>query len=136
MFYGINEVAVIVSAILAIAVGSVWYSPLLFGQPWMKAVGFTEDDMEASKKKMPKLFVLGAVANIVVLYALAWFVLVAESINMSVLEMGIWITVLLAAVAAGGAVWEQKPLSYLVINVVYTAVVVIGGMHVIAYWPW
>jgi hypothetical protein len=50
----------------------VWYSPLLFAKPWMKALGIdpkhtmTEED----KKKMPWLFLSGIVASFLVVYGM------------------------------------------------------------------
>ena len=32
----INYIAVLVSAVIGMAIGALWYSPLLFGKIWMK----------------------------------------------------------------------------------------------------
>lgn len=41
----INYLAVGVAALSAFALGGVWYSPVLFQKPWMKANGFSEADV-------------------------------------------------------------------------------------------
>jgi len=136
MFYGINEVAVIVSAILSMAVGSIWYSPLLFGKQWMVAVGLTEADMESAKARMPKMFALAACANIILLFVLAHVVARVEELGMTVFVASVSVVILMGAALAGNTIWEQRSLSYFLINLTYMAVIIIGGMHVIAYWPW
>lgn len=42
-----NWIAVIVAALVAFAVGGIWYGPL-FGKAWMAEVGFTEEDAKDS----------------------------------------------------------------------------------------
>jgi hypothetical protein len=44
-FY-INHCAVLVCALANLALGAIWYSPLLFYKPWMKENNFTEDDLK------------------------------------------------------------------------------------------
>jgi len=136
MFENVNEVAVLVSAILAMAMGSIWYSPLLFGIHWMRATGLTPEDLESSKTKMPKLIILAFVGNLVTLYVLAQFVAFSKAASIPLANIAFLLTVLLGAVMAGAVIWEQKRYSYFLINVGYAAVVVFGGMAIIWHWPW
>lgn len=136
MFENTNEIAILVSAILAIAIGSVWYSPLLFGNHWMRAAGLTEGDLESAKDTMLKSFAGAVVVNIILLYIIAQFVALSQLAGVSLKMIGSLLTAFLAAVMAGAIIWEQRPLSYLLINVGYSAVVLFGGMAVIWYWPW
>lgn len=41
----INYLAVLVAAVLNMAIGALWYSPVLFAKPWMKAIGKSMKDM-------------------------------------------------------------------------------------------
>ncbi|OFX19083.1 MAG: hypothetical protein A2041_00860 [Bacteroidetes bacterium GWA2_31_9b] len=43
---GINYLAMVVAALSAFAIGSVWYSPLMFGKGWQKALGLSDDDIK------------------------------------------------------------------------------------------
>ena len=45
-FYAINWLAVLVSAIASMAVGFLWYSPVLFATTWMKLMGVKCDTPE------------------------------------------------------------------------------------------
>lgn len=136
MFENVNEAAVLVSVLLAMAVGSIWYSPLLFGKHWMRATGLTEADLEASKEKMPKLLVGAFVANLLLLYMIAQFVAFTQAAHKSLEVTATYLVLFLFAVMASAVIWEKKTLPYLFINVGYATVVVFGGMTVIWYWPW
>jgi hypothetical protein len=43
-FVGINPWAVLVSAIAAMVIGFLWYSPILFANPWMRLMGIDTND--------------------------------------------------------------------------------------------
>ena len=42
----INWLAMLVAALIPLAVGALWYSPMLFANAWMKATGLTEDALK------------------------------------------------------------------------------------------
>lgn len=67
--YDLNLWAILVSAIAAMILGSLWYGPL-FGKPWMKLVGMKKKDME-SKEGMGKAYGLMFLGNIVMAIVLA-----------------------------------------------------------------
>jgi Protein of unknown function (DUF1761) len=41
----VNWIAIIVAAIVPMVVGALWYSPLLFADPWMHAVGRSREEL-------------------------------------------------------------------------------------------
>lgn len=136
MLGNINEIAVIVSAILAMAVGSIWYSPLLFGDYWMRAAGVSKEQIENSKIKLPTLLIFGFFANAILLFVVANFVLLSQKIGYPLAGTGTLLVLLLGSVLASAVIWEQKSLVYLIINIGYAAVVIYGGMSIIWLWPW
>jgi hypothetical protein len=79
----INYLAVLVSAVVAFAIGGLWYSPVLFAKQWVNAHGFTEEQMKEMQKGAGKaygisilcqLLIALAIAIIVSYVNLAWFV--------------------------------------------------------------
>ena len=46
----INWLAVLVAALSTFLVGGLWYSPVLFGKVWMRANGFTEQQVQSFNK--------------------------------------------------------------------------------------
>lgn len=57
-----NFYAILVAALTTLVVGSVWYSPMLFGNAWMKETGLTEEDLK--KGSMVKIFGLTFVFSV------------------------------------------------------------------------
>lgn len=47
MGYSINYLAVLAGGIAYMALGALWYAPIFFGHPWMRALGKTEDQLKA-----------------------------------------------------------------------------------------
>jgi hypothetical protein len=67
----VNLFAVLLAAVASMGVGFLWYSPMMFGKPWMKLMGLTMKDMNSAKKEMGKLYALSFVASIVTAYVLS-----------------------------------------------------------------
>jgi hypothetical protein len=71
MQYLVNYFAVLVAALSCMVVGYVWYGPL-FGQAWMKEMGFTTQSMKDMQKNgMGKSYGLMFVAALITAYVLA-----------------------------------------------------------------
>ena len=45
----VNIWAVVLAAISYLILGALWYSPLLFGKPWMRLNNFTDEDFKSNK---------------------------------------------------------------------------------------
>ncbi len=67
----LNWFAVITAALSNFLIGGLWYSPLLFGNVWMKENKFTDDDLK--KGNMAKIFGLTFLFSIVMAFNLAMF---------------------------------------------------------------
>ena len=67
----INYMAVIVCIVVLHAIGFLWYSPLLFAEPWMEMVGWTEEKMQASPPGA-SIWIVNFLASAVSTYILAW----------------------------------------------------------------
>lgn len=73
---GANWVGVIVAAIAAMVVGAFWYGPL-FGQPWMRAMGWDPSDkakMDQMKKGVGLSYVWQFIASLLMAYILTVFI--------------------------------------------------------------
>lgn len=69
--FHINHWAVLVCAIANLALGALWYSPLLFYKAWMKENKFTDDDI---KKVYPaKTYSITLFISVIISYNLAFF---------------------------------------------------------------
>lgn len=108
----VNYFAVIISSILAMGLGFLWYSPVLFGTPWMRLMGFTKQSLKKSKKNMGPMYALSFVATILTVWILAVVMnLVILSTLGEALELAffLWLgfeaTVMLTEVIFGGKKW-------------------------------
>jgi O-antigen/teichoic acid export membrane protein len=63
----VSLVAIIAAAISGMAVGALWYSPLLFARPWMRALGKSEGDIQPGSRP----FIVAALGNLVMAFMLS-----------------------------------------------------------------
>lgn len=73
--FAVNYFAVLISSIIAFAIGAVWYSPALFFKPWAASVRKSEEELK--KGASPFSYVITFLAWFVSIYVLArifWFV--------------------------------------------------------------
>jgi glucan phosphoethanolaminetransferase (alkaline phosphatase superfamily) len=132
----INELAVIVTSLLAIALGSIWYSPLVFGAYWQKAAGLTEEDLALTKSELSRSLIVAFVSNMIVLFVIAHLVRIGTSFDIPRLHLAGALIVLIGASIASMVVWEKRPFLYFAIHTGYAALVIGMGVVVISYWPW
>ena len=71
-FNQINWLSVIVSALAAFALGSLWYSPVLFGKAWQKLIKLSDDEMKSAN--MPLIFGTTFILNIIGAFVLDMFI--------------------------------------------------------------
>lgn len=81
MEISINMMAILAAATASVAVGFLWYSPLVLGRPWMDVMGYTPQTLKKRQKKMTPWYVLSfalsmltaCVLTYVMTYSLAFF---------------------------------------------------------------
>ncbi len=66
----VNLFTLLAAVVASMLIGYLWYSPMLFGKPWMKLMGISKEDMKGAKKGMTKMYTLSAVAAFVTAYVL------------------------------------------------------------------
>lgn len=132
MDVSVNYIAVFVSAIASMALGYLWYSPILFGKAWEKMAG-----VEMKKEGATKSYILMLVSALVVAYVMAHFVwLVAQGFGSEVsaasgVSTAFWAWLgFVATTSLGSVLWEAKPWAYWLINAGYWLVnlVLIGAI--------
>lgn len=117
----INHLAVFAAAVSDFFVGALWYSPILFYKGWMDANKFTEEDL---KKGNPAVtFGFTFVLSLIISYNLAFFLGDAQTDALWGLQAGLlagfgWAAMAFAIIA----LFEKKPLKYILINCGYIVV--------------
>ncbi len=131
--FQVNYLAVGAAALATIVIGVLWYSPPLFGNLWMKAHGYTQEQMR--KKAGPGLIVslfcyvvMAFVLSVLVSYAGASTALQGASLGFLV-----WIG-FLATLGLTAHMYSEKPLSIYVMDAGYQlAYAVVMGV-ILAVW--
>jgi len=107
----INFVAVAVSAIASFAIGALWYSPVLFGKAWQKAVSLSEDEL----KKANMAVVFGSSFLLILLMNLGLAAILqghasSEMTALSGFVYGLLIGVFFIATSIGiNMIYQRKP---------------------------
>ena len=132
----INYLAAFVGALINIAIALVWYNPKVFGTIWMKAAGTENMDMAQEKKAMPKKMFLVLISSFIMAYVLALLVGVFNATTFAegvMVAFWVWLGFSMTN-EFGRTLWENAPLSLLVVNGAYMIVsyALIGGM--LAVW--
>ncbi len=136
MFETINENAVLVVSFLALAVGSIWYSPLLFGNAWQRLAFLRDSDLSYTRREFIMLLVGVLVANVVVFGVIAYVLTVVPRSILSLTELLAGLSLFVSAVIVSMAMWEKRSFVYGCIHVGYAVLVISLGIAVITYWPW
>lgn len=110
----INYLAVIVAALSDFVVGALWYSPLLFAKPWMKANGFTPEDLKKGNPAVTYTVVL--VLSLVISYILALFLGTPDTDTTRGLAVGVHAGVLAVCAMTVIALFEKRSLGYILVN--------------------
>ena len=113
----INHAAVIVAALSDFLVGALWYSPLLFAKPWMKATNLTAEDLKKGNAALTYTVVF--VLALVISYNLAFFLGNPETTASWGLTAGFLAGVWAAAAMVIVALFEKRSVSYMAINAGY-----------------
>ncbi len=139
-FAGINFWAVLVSAIATMVIGFLWYSPLLFANPWMRLMGTDPSDkakVAEMQKSAGKLYSLSFLASIVSAVALAKII---DLTNVNTIPYGmkvgfaVWLA-FVTTVQLTGALFGKQPAKLYLINTGYQLVCYLVMGAILAVWP-
>ncbi|NIV18938.1 MAG: DUF1761 family protein [Woeseiaceae bacterium] len=128
----INWLAVVVSTVIAFAIGGIWYSKALFGSIWLEEVGLTEE--VAQEANMAKTFGGTFVLQFLAVTALA-VLLGSDSTWISGLQTGLLIGVFWIATAYGITyLFEQRSMRLFFINAGYNVFLFAVVGMIIGFW--
>jgi Protein of unknown function (DUF1761) len=129
----INFLALLVAAIAKLAVGSVWYSPVLFAKPWRDFVGVSEAEMKAG---LAKAMGVDFIASLVMAFVLVHAVVYAGAVTASqgvIVGFFNWLG-FVAAVTLPQVFYERRPLKLFLINNGYLLISLVIMGAILAVW--
>ena len=117
----VNVAAVVVAALSTFVLGGLWYSPLLFGKAWMRANGFTEEQLQGFSKA--RMFGGSIILSLVMAANLSLFLADDQTDWVWGMTAGAlagvgWVATAIAVVA----LFENRSWTYIFINAGYNAV--------------
>ncbi|MFI4920781.1 MAG: DUF1761 domain-containing protein [Gammaproteobacteria bacterium] len=131
----INFLAVLVAAVVAFALGALWYSPLLFAKQWMQFNGYGSEKLKAMQADAKRAYAVSFVCQLVIAATMA---LLIAMIHMHALSAGVKLGVIcwLGFVATTGLmanVYSDKPIKAFLLDAGYQLVyfIVMGGILVL-----
>lgn len=129
----INYIAVIVSAVIMMAIGMLWYGPIM-GKKWMKVMGIKKED--AKKGDMSKSMIWGAVTALITSYVLASLISMlgaADAMAGATVAFWAWLGFVVTSTASA-VIWEGKKKELYWIYASYSLVTYLIIGAILAVW--
>jgi hypothetical protein len=136
LMYTINFWPVLVAAVVAFAIGALWYSPILFGKEWMALTKTSDSDMSAKASGMWKSYIVHFIATIISFCVLAFIVAstsVSSASDGAFLGFFTWLG-FVAPIGVSELLWERKPMKLILINTIQVLLGLIIGGAIIGAW--
>jgi hypothetical protein len=131
-FQNLNWLAIIVAAVSAFALGSLWYSPLMFAKRWMKESGVTEES--AKNANMFRMFGLAFILSLIASFFLAMFIGSGAGAGFGALAgfmagLG-WVCTFMGIIY----LFERKTMAHFLINSLYSVAALTIMGFIIGIW--
>jgi hypothetical protein len=121
-FAEVNYVAVLLATVSTMVLGFLWYSPILFGNVWMKQVGLKEEEMSGGGPTTYILTTLTALCGVFILAVL--FTMIKETTIMSGMLLGLLIGISISAKIGMNFLFENRKVGLYLITI---------GYHLVSY---
>jgi hypothetical protein len=138
-FLGVNVWAVLVCALVTMVAGFLWYSPVLFANPWMVLMGYDPNDKariaEMQKSAGPS-YAMSLVASILAAIVLGKIIEVANvnsALNGMEIGLAIWLGIV-TTVQLTNALFSRQPFKLYLINTGYQAVCYLAMGAILGGW--
>jgi hypothetical protein len=136
MFESVNEIAVVGATFFMMAAGTVWYSPMFFGNAWLRELRVSDTDIENTKQHMWRQLLITFVTYGAMLMIIAKVNTFAPEVGISVAEASFALAAFVALLFFATVQWEQKSMKYYLISTGFYSFFIIAGSFIIDYWPW
>jgi hypothetical protein len=128
----VNLLAVLVSAIAYMIIGSIWYSKKVFGNKWMGLMDKTEEQLKGA----PTGYMIATFCSIITCYVLA-VILKSTNTNTALqgVQTGLWISLgLISTAALVTSTFSATPFRLFLINYGYHIVSMIVAGAILGAW--
>ncbi|MEM3112866.1 MAG: DUF1761 domain-containing protein [Candidatus Pacearchaeota archaeon] len=133
----VNYLTILIASVISFLIGVLWYSPLLFGKWWAKLTDTGKKPViEMIKKKAIVGCLVGFLAQLVMTYVLAHFIIYADAITLidgAIIGFWTWFG-FVATIFLGMALWENKPAQLYLLNSGYWLLSLIVQGMILSVW--
>lgn len=136
----INYLAVVGCAVLAIVLGALWYSPILFGKAWMRINKMNpadQGDMKQMQKEMILIYGLQIILAFLQVYILAHFIKGWSDVSGVEAALWIWLGFIVPTLAAS-VMWTMEKgrdkITRFIIQASYNLVLFIAFGYILGVW--
>lgn len=132
----LNYWAVLGAGIAAMIIGSLWYSPLLLGNQWMKLNNISEKDSKEMSKSAMSAMLGMFVGSLIMSYVFAHvLVLIGATTITSALVAGLWLWLGFIVIPySSGVLFERRPVGLFFINIGYYLVSMLVMALILTAW--
>jgi len=121
-FGEVNYLAVLIATIVTMVLGFLWYSPVLFGNVWVKQIGLKKEEMSGGGSIT---YVLTALTALVGTYLLALLLTLTEERTIATgITIGLIIGLIISVKIGMNYLFEKKSLTLYFITI---------GYHLVTY---
>lgn len=136
LFGAINYWAVVVCVVVAMAVGALWHSPFLFGGIWMKAYGYSHEEMNAMRRRALPAYLISAVGYLLMALVMSVLVIWTAADTLS-RGLGLGLMVWMGFVANTGLIgnrFSDKPLAAWLVDSIWELAYLLFMGGLLAAW--
>lgn len=115
-----NVLAIFVAAIVSYALGALWYSPVLFGNPWMRLMKLSKKDLRKAQNKAMRGYLITFITTLVTAIVLSLMITAVGASISTGLKVAFlaWLG-FIATSTLGSTLWEDKPVELWLLNNAY-----------------
>lgn len=132
----INYQAVVVAGLIPMVIGTLWYSPAMFAERWIAAMGWRKEEFEKRKKKALPAYAVMLAGSLIMSCVLAHFVGYAGAVTAyEGMVIGFWAWLGFTATTALSAhMFEGRPHPLYLINQGFNLVSLLLMGALLAVW--
>lgn len=122
-------IPILLSGVLYMILGMLWYSPLLFGNVWMQLSGITKESVDGEKPNMARTYLLSFLFSVVTVFILSYLfeqLYVTEIFEAIGLSVTVWFG-FYALISAGEYLYTRQSWTLFAINAGYRLFFLIGS---------
>lgn len=133
----INFLAIIVASLVSFGIGSLWYSPFLFGKEWMEGRNISEKNLDSMKTtSVLRSYIIQFILTLFTFTFIAFVISMSQartSTDGAFIGLLSWLG-LVIPLSVSGLLWKKESFTLFLIDTVNNLVVLTIGGAIIGAW--